>query len=713
MDDYGMPDAAVDRLDRGYQNQWELMDDLFAWLDMRLYLLYKHHQWLGPKNDMRNMMGLVVSREEFEHNLLKAAELGLASQITREEAAGIYAARSVMKLRLSKTEGKLPLPELFERCGLDEFGQGCVALAYAVRIDKKYEKLLAYLQDDITQKSPTTALAVQLFLPSGSTVEEYLSRFSRRDVFTGLFDEQKLYAGQIVLQDAVLEFLSTGTVLPRPGIRLFNGGESSGRTLVTGKDAARRLEMLFREPGERIICITGGAGAGKRFQVERLMERCGQKCVFVELDCEKPIDRAREGVLIARLTGAYLCFCHMENPDAEGKLLPADERLVSQIVDMEFALDKVFFLSQLPLRARFVRLAVDMEIPDAAEEERTALFRAFLQDMPLGDGLTVEELAAKFRFSPRQIKLACRQAAGLAKLEGWSEIPSREMHRCCYGQAVHKLGELAVRVRPAFRWDDVVMGADQKRLLRRAVGHIKFQHRVYGQWGFAGKITYGRGLSLLFAGPPGTGKSMCAQAIANELNMEMYRINISQIVSKYIGETEKNLQAVFSEARRSSCVLFFDECDAIFGKRSEVKDAHDRNANVEVAYLLQQIEEYDGVCILATNLIGNIDEAFMRRITYVVRFPFPDAQMRKEIFMRTMPDEAPLDEDIDWAFLAEKFELSGGYIKNIVLSAAFMAAQEDKPIGMGHLLRCAVDELKKNDIVVVREELREYADLLD
>lgn len=265
----------------------------------------------------------------------------------------------------------------------------------------------------------------------------------------------------------------------------------------------------------------------------------------------------------------------------------------------------------------------------------------------------------------------------------------------------------------AYTWDDVVLPPAQKGLMRRACGHIRHQHRVYCEWGFDRKISYGRGLSILFAGAPGTGKTMCAQVMANQLNMEMYKINISQIVSKYIGETEKNLQAVFSEAKRSSCIIFFDECDALFGKRSEVKDSHDRNVNVEVAYLLQQIEEYDGVCILATNLIGNIDEAFMRRITYVIRFPFPDPAMRAEIYRRTIPADAPVSEDIDWDFLARRFELSGGHIKNIVLAGAFMAAGEGEPISMAHLLRAAVSEMKKNDIVVVREELREYADLLE
>ena len=714
MDDYDLRDVSYDKLDRGYANQWDLMNDLFAWLDLRLYMFYKHHQWLGPSNDMRNMLGLVVTREEFEHNLMKAAQLGLAAQLSGEDAAQLEGSWTAIRMRLARTVEEFPLFALFRRCGLDEFEQNCVALAYAAALDKKYEKLLAYLQDDITQKAPTVSLAVQLFLPIENTMEEYLSRFSRRDRFTGLFDRERLTAGQLVLWPAVLEFLSSGTVAPLPGIRVFDGAsEKPNCPLVIGRDTARRMNLLYSEPGQRVICLSGGAGAGKRFQVEHLMSRSREKCVFVELDCEQKEQRAAEGVLIARLTQASLCFGHMETRNAEGDPLPAEEGLLRAILDMEPSCEKLFFLSRPPIRAQLHRLTVELEIPNTTEDERIQLFRAFLGKMPLEDGLTVEELAAKFRFSPRQIQLACRQALGLAALEGWSAIPGREMHRCCYDQVVHKLGELATRVRPVFTWDDVVMLPEQKKLLQHAVSHIKYQHKIYTQWGFDKKIAYGRGLSVLFAGAPGTGKTMCAQVIANELNMEMYKINISQIVSKYIGETEKNLQAVFTEAKKSNCVLFFDECDALFGKRSEVKDAHDRNANVEVAYLLQQIEEHDGVCVLATNLIGNIDEAFMRRITYVVRFPFPDANLRKEIYRRTVPAKAPLSDDIDWDFIAEKFELSGGHIKNIVLSAAFMAAQEDAPIGMSQLLRAAVGEMKKNDIVVVREELRQYADLLD
>ena len=387
--------------------------------------------------------------------------------------------------------------------------------------------------------------------------------------------------------------------------------------------------------------------------------------------------------------------------------------MMDVLCDLETGKDRLFLLSRLPMRARIAQLTVDLALPILTESERLELFRTFLRDQSLADDVTAEELAAKFHFSPQQIRLACQQAAGMAGLNSQNKLDGAQLHAACYRQVVHKLGDLAHRVPAAYTWDDVVMPAAQKRLMQQACGHIRYQYRVYHQWGFEKRVTYGRGLSILFAGAPGTGKTMCAQVIARQLNMEMYKINISQIVSKYIGETEKNLQAVFAEAKNSNCILFFDECDALFGKRSEVKDSHDRNANVEVAYLLQQIEEYDGVCILATNLIGNIDEAFMRRITYVVHFPFPDRRMREQIYRQMMPAAVPLSEDIDWEFLAEKFELSGGHIKNIVLAAAFMAAGEDSPVRMRHLLRAAVGELKKNEIVVVREELREYADLLD
>ncbi len=701
------------RLDSGYATQGELLRDIMAWLDLHLYYYYAHHQWLGPSSEMKNLLGLVVTREEFEHNLTKAAQRGLPAELSPAERGQIDLAITAIRLRLEKTTASLPLRELFERFGLDEFERKSVVLAYLPEIDLKYTKLFAYLQDDMTRKAAGMSLCCELFLPEGEELASCMSRFHGGG-FVRLFQPSELEKGLLVLRREAVEFLANGTVRDGDAYRLFDAAAAREKLdpLTIQEDVARQLDAAFVYPGRCCIRLSGPRGGGKRFQVEHLMARQRRRCVFADLEGDDWRETAQSASLAADLTDAYLCLYHLDRKDETGQTVPPPQSMLEELERLELRRDKRFFLSQLASPMRLRTLTVELELPQASETERLTLFDSVLREARL-TGCTTEELAAKFRFSPRQIRVACEQALGLARLSGAGEISGELIHRCCYRQAVHRLGELATQVRPGYTWDDVVLPEAQKNLMKRACGHIRYRHLVSSRWGFARRVGYGWGLSILFAGSPGTGKTMCAQVIAHELNMEIYKINLSQIVSKYIGETEKNLRALFTEAKNASCILFFDECDALFGKRSEVKDAHDRNANVEVAYLLQQIEEYDGVCILATNLMGNIDAAFMRRITYVVHFPFPEPPAREAIYRGLLPADAPVAEDIDWRFLAEKFEFSGGHIKNIVLSAAFMAAGEGAPISMRHLLRAAVTEMKKNEIVVVREQLREYADLLD
>ena len=704
--------VSVSGIDRGYAGQDELLRDLVAWLDLQLYYYYSHHQWLGPSSEMRNLLGLVVTREEFEHNLTKAAQRGLPEELTGEEREQVMLSEAAIRLRLERTEAAFPLTDLFSRFGLDEFEIKSVVLAYASEIDLKYTKLFAYLQDDMTRKAPGVSLCCELFLPEGEELTACASRF-KSGSFLRLFNSAELEKGLLVLRREVVEFLANGTLKDCDAYRLFDGAAGERLDPLTIQDdIARQLDTAFCYPESCCIRLCGPEGGGKRFQIEHLFARQRMRCVFADLEGESWLETARTAALAADLTDACLCLYHLDRRDDAGQPVPPPHTMLEELERLELRRNKRFFLSRLSAPMRLKTLTVDLELPQANESERLTLFNSFLRDMRL-TGCTTEELAAKFRFSPRQIRMACEQAIGLARLDCEEEISGALIHRCCYRQAVHRLGELATQVSPAYTWDDVILPDAQKNLMRRACGHIRYKHQVAVRWGFKQKVGYGWGLSILFAGSPGTGKTMCAQVIAHELNMELYKINLSQIVSKYIGETEKNLKALFTEAKNASCILFFDECDALFGKRSEVKDAHDRNANVEVAYLLQQIEEFDGVCILATNLIGNIDAAFMRRITYVVHFPFPDPPAREAIYRVMIPKDAPVDPSIDWRFLGEKFELSGGHIKNIVMSAAFMAAGDGAPISMRHLLRAAVTEMKKNEIVVVREQLREYADLLE
>ncbi len=700
------------RLNEGYRDQDEFLEDTGVLLDYLLYCYYQRHPWLGPSGELKNMFGTAVSREAFEQNLAKAAERGLESRLTREEREAKDRALQIIRLRLEKTAAPLPLTRLFQRFRLNPFQRRCVTLAYIGMADRKYERLFAYLQDDMTMKAPGCALAVQLFLPSGAAPSEYAAQFFRPGPFLSLFSPERLAQGQLILRKPVIQFLTCGEVPDLPWRRTFDGEKNPAEPPAVQREYNEALERACSGEAPCCVLLSGAPGSGKRFQVERLMSRRKAKCVFAGLEHDDWRDRAEEAALTAGLTGAYLCLYHLDRRGEAGELMPPGAEMMETLSELELFEKGRFLLSRKPAHAPGDVFTVEVRLPELTERERLAMFQWELKDAAVPEPW-LEELPAKFRFTPGQIHLACKQAVGLAGLAPEGRISIELLHECCYAQAVHRLGELASLVPAAYTWDDIVLPNAQKELLRRACEQIRYRHKVYSVWGFGEKINYGRGLSILFAGAPGTGKTMCAQVIAKELNMQLYKISLSQVISKYIGETEKNLRTVFSEAKRASCILFFDECDALFGKRGEIKDAHDRNANVEVAYLLQQIEEFDGVCILATNLIGNIDEAFMRRITFGIRFPFPAAPMRERILRGLLPRGAPVADDVDWAFLSEKFELSGGNLKNIVLAAAFLAAGEDSPISMKHLLRAAVNELKKNDIVVVREQLQEYACLLD
>jgi SpoVK/Ycf46/Vps4 family AAA+-type ATPase len=247
--------------------------------------------------------------------------------------------------------------------------------------------------------------------------------------------------------------------------------------------------------------------------------------------------------------------------------------------------------------------------------------------------------------------------------------------------------------------------------LREVCATEKHRHLVYSTWGFDRRLSLGKGLNVLFHGSSGTGKTMAASILAQELGLDLYKIDLSTVVSKYIGETEKQLSQIFREAQSSNASLFFDEADALFGKRSEVKDAHDRYANIEVGYLLQKMEEYEGIVILATNFRKNMDEAFTRRMHFIIEFAFPDAPNRERIWKTLIPLDAPLADDVNFAFLARQFELAGGNIRNVALAAAFLAAAEGSPIRMEHFILATARELQKLGRMPSRTEFREYYDL--
>jgi len=353
----------------------------------------------------------------------------------------------------------------------------------------------------------------------------------------------------------------------------------------------------------------------------------------------------------------------------------------------------------LPILGRRV-VTFDVALPTAQEQK--GLWRRALGEVADGLDDTLDALTGQFALTSTTINAIAERTGDPTSEAPATDVASvpqahigEALWQACRVEARAGLDPAAPRVRGAVSWDDLVLPAQQKEVLSNIVAQVKQRSTVYQRWGFRRTMSRGLGITALFAGPSGTGKTLAAEALANALNMDLYQIDLSQIVSKYIGETEKNLQRVFTAADAAGAILLFDEADALFGKRSAVHDSHDRYANLEVSYLLQRMEAYRSLAILTTNMKDAIDPAFMRRLRFVVHFSFPDATQRREIWQRMFPPETPT-EALEWTKLA-RLNASGGHIRNVALNAAFLAADQGHPVQMTHVLRAARAEALKLD----------------
>ncbi len=350
-------------------------------------------------------------------------------------------------------------------------------------------------------------------------------------------------------------------------------------------------------------------------------------------------------------------------------------------------------------------IAITMDVGKPTGTEQRQLWSRVAEGTVLNLNGQLDAIVSEFDFSAKEIQNAWIQASNDLEMAD-SSISFAALWRSCRQQSRPHLDSLATRVQPAASWDDLVLPPGQKSILRDIAAHVRNRAKVYNDWGFKSKISHGLGITVLFSGASGTGKTMAAEALACELGLDLYRIDLSSVVSKYIGETEKNLKRVFDAAEQGGSILLFDEADALFGKRSEVKDSHDRYANIEVSYLLQRMEEYRGLAILTTNMKSSLDPAFMRRIRFAVQFPFPDSAQRAEIWMSVFPESAPTD-GLDMDKLS-RLSVAGGNIRNIALYAAFLAADEGRAINMIHLRRAAQVEYSKLEKPLTEAEVGEW-----
>ena len=609
----------------------------------------------------------------------------------------------------------LGLPTLGRLFGLSTAELRAVLICLAPELRRKYDRLYAYLQDDITRKRPSVDLVLDLLCPD----EGQRWRALR------LFDETAPLLRLGILRPVPDPASPSGcTDLARfleldPRIRRFLLGHDDLDARLVGHArldrpgvdptataqarALARLATRHGVPAERpaaplVFALHGPAGAGAPELARQVSVELGRALLSVDLPAPgDPSDEAaqliRLAVREARLHGAALFLTGAEELTQPGgrRLRAALEGALRDLGGLAFLVGAETWPGGAGLGEVAVH-EVRLAAPDVSR--RATLWQHTLAERVPDPGPWAAELAVRFRLGPAAVR------AATAAADRWRLTEARpraltlaDLYAACRERSAGRLGDLAVAVRPGCRWDDLVLPADRVEQLRDICAQVRHQHVVYGGWGFAPRSS--RGVTALFGGPPGTGKTMAAEVLAGDLELDLYKVDLSGVVSKYIGETEKNLRRIFAEASDGNAVLFFDEADALFGKRTEVSDAHDRYANIETSYLLQQVEQYDGIVLLATNLRQNLDEAFTRRIRFVVEFPFPDAESRARIWRTHFPAAAPLAPDVDVDVLAREFAVAGGTIRNIALNAAFLAAADGGVIDRRHILHGARREFEK------------------
>jgi SpoVK/Ycf46/Vps4 family AAA+-type ATPase len=482
-----------------------------------------------------------------------------------------------------------------------------------------------------------------------------------------------------------------------------------------------RRAIIAQEP--LVVEISGPAGCGKRTFAEAVAGHLGRSLLVLDL---QGVERDRlelavaEGRRDAEICGALLCLAHFEAlvpqsnaPPEEGHApAPAVRTLPPPLRHLLMTLQGTLLVTTAerePLIERAARTVLPVIVPFPSPAQRALLFENEMErrGVERGPDVDLSSIGRRFALDPRRIEAAVHQAVQYAAdrdPDGGAAVCAADLTRSCRSQLHHELSSVAVRVTSNHRWEDLVIPVEVYEGLKEMTAYAQHAERVYDQWGFAGRHSLPQGLSALFAGPPGTGKTMCAGVMARELDMELFQVDLSRVVSKWIGETEKNLGRIFDEAQRSNAIVLFDEADSLFSKRTEVKSSHDRYANLEVNFLLQRIEAFSGVTILTTNFEDSIDMAFKRRLTFRLRFEKPDAAARASLWEKTFPEKCVLSDDVSPAQLGALYEMSGANIRNAAVRAAFLAAAADGVITMKICKEAAERECRELGLLVRSHE---------
>ena len=623
----------------------------------------------------------------------------------------------------------LPLVALAQRFALSPLEIDLLFASLAVELDRRYERVYGFLHDDMSRRLASPGVALGLYCVSMS------EQLSTRALLSPQSPLRYFRLLEVIEDNATIPWLSRSMRTDERIVSFLIGDtqiDSRIAQFVAPLDAgvdspddaparASLNESLVRLVNwasssqankKPLIYLHGTRHAGADRLVSNVARQLNVPVITVDAErlLNPGVDFDQALFLLFRealLSQAALYLRNIDRafePPLGSMRYRALLRGLAEMGSVVFASGEQAWSWQLPADPIVLRI---LELQPEGFLEQLHAWKVLSHD-----AFTIAELHRLISLHPlpiRAIRDVWRMAEGLAAANDGHTAPTLEdVRQACRTHAGAPVSSLARRIEPRHRWADLILPSGQLEQLHAICSQAKHSSIVYGAWCFESKLSLGKGLNALFCGPPGTGKTMAAEVLAADLGVEILKIDLSQIVSKYIGETEKNLRQLFDQAASVNAILFFDEADALLGKRSDVKDAHDRYANTETAYLLQKMEEYPGITILATNLRQNMDVAFTRRMRFIVDFPFPEDEDRLRIWQSVWPEEVPLAEDVDLPALARQFRLSGGSIRNVALSAAFLAAEQSQPVCMHHLMRATRRELQKMGRLVSEEDNRRY-----
>ena len=728
-----------------YQAEAEYRSDIYAFVDLCLagigMLLAQDASREDGRSGQAHMRELPVTMEQaydtLLHRTIEPAADGRA--YVREQLCS--AARHI-KERLMFTpqaDRRFRMRLLCGRLSLSPLEQWLLCLGYAVTYDEKYAPIFADMQGGSGRTQPTFRLAFFMYGLFAETDEGVKAQeahlIEQQGVFAECFLDIKESPDGRPEDCAFLCSRRTNAFLCGyddldKDVKRFASYQSAQAALPEiilrrelAEQTASAMEQFLRpqDTDGNVLHIYGPAGNGKKLFVQKAAQSCGCGVIFVDVGKIEGVTLEETELCTARLLQesillhAVLCFVDGKSrgeptgeeaarfPQALSYLLELLARKLSFFVWM--SQEKCQYLLQYPLHLFCV------EQPLFSAGERVVLWRAFSEPYGLEASVDVALCANQYLLSARGIQEALRTADFIRLQERAARIGRTHIRQAVRQQSPEQLGRFAAYIPSVYTWDDLVVDAEQKRRMQLICDQLKYRNIVGEEWGFYKKTAYGRGICALFYGAPGTGKTMAVQVMANELGLDLYRVDLSQMVSKYIGETEKNISELFRKAKNMNALLFFDEADSLFAKRLEVRDAHDRNANAETAHLLQKLEDYEGIAILATNYVNNIDDAFKRRIKFMVNFSFPTPEVRLKLWRTILPENVPCGEELDFEFYAERFELSGSSIKEILTNAAFMAAAQNERLANRHIKEAVKLNFSKYGKVLSEDDFGYLGDL--